>query len=126
MKVQANISLGELIDKISILKIKENKITDQEKLSHVKEELTLLESELEALELKDTKEHIKALYDVNCKLWDIEDEIRVKEKNGEYDDGFIQLARSVYLTNDQRFTLKNKINHLYGSNVKEVKSYEEY
>lgn len=126
MKVQVSISLGELVDKISILKIKKAKISDPSKLAHVTKELDLLGKQLADLQLEGIDEHLEALYQVNTKLWDIEDEIRVKEKNKEYDDGFTQLARSVYLTNDKRFDLKNLINNQYGSDVKEVKSYEDY
>jgi hypothetical protein len=126
MKVQVSISLGELVDKISILKIKSENINDTDKLKLVHGELTLLESQLSDLHLEGINEHLDKLMVVNKKLWDIEDEIRVKEKANEYDDGFIQLSRSVYLTNDQRFELKNIINNHYGSDVKEVKSYEQY
>lgn len=126
MKVQVSISLGELIDKISILRIKKNKITCDEKLVKVDTELNFLEQELEDLKLIGIEDHLDSLYKVNMKLWNIEDEIRVKEKNKEFDDGFTQLARSVYLTNDERFKLKDEVNKKYGSEVREVKSYEDY
>ena len=126
MKVQASISLGELVDKISILKIKEKNIKDEAKLIDVKTELSLLLKELDELHLDGIDEHLDALIKVNEKLWNIEDEIRLKERSSEFDEGFIQLSRSVYLTNDHRFELKNKINNKYGSSVKEVKSYQDY
>ena len=126
MKVQVSISLGELVDKISILKIKKKNIKDTKKLVDVERELSLLEDELTQMNLTGIQAHLDQLMQVNEKLWNIEDEIRIKEKNNEFDEGFIQLSRSVYLTNDQRFNLKNTINNEYGSTVKEVKSYEEY
>lgn len=126
MKVQISISLGELIDKISILKIKKEKIDDANKLSNVKYELETLEEELAQLNIDGAEDYLSQLVTVNSELWDIEDDIRVLEKEKRFDDEFIKLARSVYVTNDKRFAVKNAINNHFGSDIKEVKSYEEY
>jgi hypothetical protein len=120
------ISIGELFDKISILQIKQEKIKDAIKLKHVDHELELLTSKLESLNLEKASAFIEDIKEINLILWDIEDEIRVKEKQGDFDKEFVSLARSVYKTNDERFLVKNKINEFYGSNVVEVKSYEKY
>ena len=129
MEVQINISVGELIDKITILRIKKEKIKDLEKLKIVSHELELLENSLNSFE-KSKKNELEnfmiELKKINQKLWTIEDDIRLLEKNKKFDDNFIELARSVYITNDKRFEIKNKINRLFSSNIEEVKSYEEY
>ncbi len=129
MEIQINISLGELIDKITILQIKKEKITNLEKVKKVSYELELLKSSLDSFktsEIKELKNLMNELKIINEKLWVIEDDIRLLEKNKKFDSEFIELARSVYLTNDERFEVKNKINKLFSSNVEEVKSYEEY
>ena len=126
MKVLVNISLGELVDKISILKIKLEEISNEEKLKLVQEELNLLTETLNELDLAGIDEYLGKLKSVNHELWKIEDDIRIKEKKSEFDEEFIHLARSVYQTNDKRFDVKNDINHKFGSKVKEVKSYEDY
>lgn len=120
------VSMGELLDKISILRIKQQKIKDEEKIKHVEHELQLLTQKLDELNLEKTSAFIDEIQQINTVLWDIEDQIRVKEKSGDFDQEFISLARSVYKTNDERFAVKNKINEFYGSNVVEVKSYEKY
>ncbi len=129
MEIQINISVGELIDKITILQIKKEKIKDLEKLKIVSHELELLENSLNSFE-KSKKNELEnfmiELKKINQKLWTIEDDIRLLEKNKKFDDNFIELARSVYITNDKRFEIKNKINRLFSSNIEEVKSYEEY
>tara|TARA_A100001035_G_C27516786_1_gene378973 strand:- start:144 stop:533 length:390 start_codon:yes stop_codon:yes gene_type:complete len=129
MEIQINISVGELIDKITILQIKKEKIKDLEKLKIVSHELELLENSLNSFE-KSKKNELEnfmiELKKINQKLWIIEDDIRLLEKNKKFDDNFIELARSVYITNDKRFEIKNKINRLFSSNIEEVKSYEEY
>jgi len=129
MEIQINISVGELIDKITILQIKKEKIKDLEKVKIVYHELELLESSLNSFE-KSKKNELENLMTelkkINQKLWIIEDDIRLLEKNKKFDDNFIELARSVYITNDKRFEIKNKINRLFSSNIEEVKSYEEY
>lgn len=129
MEIQINISVGELIDKITILQIKKEKITNLEKVEKVSYELQLLENSLNSFE-KSKKNELENLMTelkkINQKLWIIEDDIRLLEKNKKFGDNFIELARSVYITNDERFEIKNKINRLFSSDIEEVKSYEEY
>tara|TARA_B100000925_G_C21601154_1_gene300465 strand:- start:11 stop:400 length:390 start_codon:yes stop_codon:yes gene_type:complete len=129
MEIQINISVGELIDKITILQIKKDKITNLEKVEKVTYELELLENSLNSFKTGETEELKKLMNElkiINEKLWGIEDDIRLLEKNKKFESEFIELARSVYKTNDERFEVKNKINKLFSSNVEEVKSYEEY
>lgn len=125
--INVPISPGELLDKITILEIKSENIEDKEKLANVETELKLLsqiwentnpDSDLEALkqELKDN----------NKALWDIEDKIRIKESNKEFDHVFVELARSVYIQNDKRADTKKKINLKLGSMIVEEKSYADY
>ena len=126
MEVRASISVGELVDKITILEIKLEKINNPKKLEDVKNELTILNKyflEIENIELTKLKNKLKS---TNLKLWQIEDDISLCEKNQVFDEDFINLARSVYITNDKRFELKNSINELFSSEIKEVKSYEDY
>ena len=127
MIINTPISLGELMDKISILKIKKNNIKNEEKLKFINEELTLMESTLKKT-ISDSKinEFLDKLVDVNSKLWKIEDDIRDCERNKKFDEKFIDLARSVYITNDKRSEIKLDINNLFGSSLVEVKSYEKY
>ena len=125
-KILAEISAGELIDKITILEIKKDKISDKEKLFQVEKELVSLKETLKKniadqdliLNLK------KDLKDINSKLWEIEDGKRNAEKNNDFGKKFIELARNVYKFNDERAKIKLKINNLLGSRIKEVKSYE--
>lgn len=124
MKIIAPISVGELQDKISILEIKIEKITDQTKLQNVRIELDLLK-ELRA-QNEIAQELFSELKQVNGELWDIEDEIRIYEKNKDFGQKFIDLARSVYVKNDRRFEIKNKINTNHNSVIVEEKSYEKY
>jgi len=129
MEIQINISVGELIDKITILQIKKEKIANIQKVKKVSYELELLEHSLNSFETSKTaelKNLMNELKKINQKLWKIEDDIRLLEKNKKFDDNFIKLARSVYITNDERFEVKNKINKLFSSEIEEVKSYEEY
>ena len=126
MKVECTISLGELIDKLSILMIKEQMITDKSKIKHIKNEKHLLEEKLALLQLNNIELHLKKLTEINFKLWKIEDDIRDKERKKEFDQEFIDLARAVYVTNDERFNCKNMINSTYNSSVVEVKSYKNY
>jgi peptidoglycan hydrolase CwlO-like protein len=125
-EITCQISLGELVDKITILEIKSEKITDSAKLEHISKELNTLNKSLDELNLSGLTELKAGLKEVNGKLWVIEDDIREKERNSVFDDEFIQLARSVYVTNDERFRLKNTINTKFGSHINEVKSYKEY
>lgn len=117
------VSVGEALDKLSILKIKTERIKDEYKLQNVIEEYNILSKQIGTL-LDD--ELYSDLIQVNQKLWDIEDKIRVKEKNNEFDSEFIELARSVYIINDERFSIKNKINTKFDSKLREEKSYENY
>jgi len=127
MIINTPISLGELTDKISILKIKKKNITDKKKLTYINEELSLLESILEK-EVKDNKinKYLYKLIDINSQLWKIEDNIRDCERDKKFDKVFIELARQVYITNDKRSEIKLEINNYYGSTLVEVKSYEKY
>jgi hypothetical protein len=110
------ISLGELLDKLSILHIKKQKISEPTKLSLVTKEYELLHERSQVyLNDKDLFNLYDDLIITNSKLWNIEDEIRVCEKNKKFDDKFIELARAVYFTNDERFEIKNKINQVAGS-----------
>lgn len=128
MKIETPISAGELLDKISILKIKSFKIKDEKKLKNIKLELEYLNyiAREKLSEYKNFEKRSEELYQVNASLWNIEDQIRVAEKRKDFDSEFIFLARSVYITNDKRFDIKNKINEECGSELKEEKSYEKY
>lgn len=126
MIIDCPISLGELVDKITILRIKLVNITDETKLSNIKKEEGLLTEKLNELNLADLEKYLDELQAVNQKLWKIEDDIRDKERSREFDQDFIKLARSVYVVNDQRFQIKNQINKKYNSNLVEEKSYKEY
>lgn len=129
MKINVEISVGELIDKTSILEIKLLKIKDKVKIKEIEKEYDTLVQICH--EIKDAdEEYFKIFYEeikvINLKLWEIEDQIRLKEKNKEFDNTFIDLARNVYKTNDERFILKNKINNHFGSEIKEQKDYQDY
>tara|TARA_B100000902_G_C27236097_1_gene877490 strand:- start:902 stop:1294 length:393 start_codon:yes stop_codon:yes gene_type:complete len=129
MNINIPISIGELLDKLSILEIKKEKIDNLEKLKNINFEYDALK-EL-SLSIKKKDEHtFDSLYakllEVNNKLWEIEDNIRVLEVKKRFDEKFISLARSVYFTNDDRFDLKKKINEHFGSEVAEEKQYIEY
>ena len=128
MKVSVPISLGELLDKISILEIKNKKILNESKILNIKKELNGLNKVLDELNinLSESNSLYNKLYKINLTLWEIEDSIRVLEKNEDFGEKFIELARSVYKTNDQRFEVKNDINKLFNSEYVEEKSYEDY
>lgn len=128
MKINTQISVGELLDKFSILKIKSNKIKDPKKILNINKEKKYLNQiiESELSQYNYLEERIKELVNVNSKLWDIEDLIREKERAKEFDEEFQELARSVYFTNDKRFSIKDKINRESGSEFQEQKSYSEY
>ena len=125
-KILAEISAGELIDKITILEIKKDKISDKEKLSQVEKELVSLKETLKkSISDQDLILNLKKdLKDINSKLWEIEDGKRNAEKNNDFGKKFVELARNVYKFNDERAKIKLKINNLLGSRIKEVKSYE--
>lgn len=121
------VSNGELMDKYSILLIKKENITDTLKIKKVEDEIKYLINYINTLNEKyNLAELFSKLLDINKKLWTIEDDIRIKEKNQDFDDEFIQLARLVYFTNDERASVKNEINVKTESNIFEVKSYEKY
>lgn len=127
MIINTPVSLGELLDKISILIIKYKKITDIQKKTYVKEELETLNTILKnSIEIDQVQEYIDKLIEVNSKLWKIEDDIRECERKKNFDQNFIDLARSVYFTNDERSKIKLQINNKFGSKLIEVKSYEKY
>lgn len=123
MKIE--VSIGEIVDKLSILKIKQDNINDQFKLINIKNEyIYLYEIVFDSLNI--SIEDYTFLLNINQKLWNIEDSIRIKEKNQEFDKEFIKLARSVYITNDKRAEIKKRINLKYDSKFIEEKSYEQY
>ena len=127
MLISTPISLGELVDKISILMIKKKNISDSIKLQHVNKELEFLQKTLKKyISEEEINEFLLKLVNINSKLWDIEDDIRECERKKLFDQTFIDLARSVYFTNDERAKVKNDINKTFGSELVEVKSYEEY
>ena len=127
MLINTPISLGELVDKISILIIKQKNITDETKLDHVKKELDFLQKTLmNYTQQEEINNYLENLININSKLWNIEDDIRECERKKLFDQNFIDLARSVYFTNDERAKVKNDINETFGSELVEVKSYEEY
>ena len=127
MLVDTPISIGELVDKISILKIKKENISDKIKVKHVKKELDLLQKKLfNYIDRENIQNYLDLLVNVNSKLWKIEDDIRDCENNKLFDQTFIELARSVYYTNDERAKIKSEINKKFGSELVEVKSYKEY
>ena len=127
MLINTPISLGELVDKISILIIKQKNITDETKLDHVKKELDFLQKTLmNYVQQEEINNYLENLININSKLWNIEDDIRECERKKLFDQTFIDLARSVYFTNDERAKVKNDINKYFGSELVEVKSYEEY
>lgn len=115
------VSIGELYDKYSILEIKYERIKDLTKLEFVKREIDYLKPFIDQYRLEETlREQLKS---INEKLWDIEDRIRVKESLQEFDQEFISVARSVYKTNDERNVVKNQINEIFKSDIKDIKSY---
>lgn len=125
MQIQAPISLGELIDKITILQIK-TKHLKEIALKNVEKELLALQDTLNALDLQIDATLIQRLKEVNIDLWQIEDEIRDKERTKDFGEDFVQLARSVYQKNDQRADIKKQINTAYGSDLIEEKTYRDY
>lgn len=125
---QIPISWGELLDKITILQIKLENLTSQDALNNVARELKQLQAIFfqscpETIQPKELELELKK---INQQLWDIEDKIRDKEKHKSFDDEFIQLARSVYITNDERSRIKRRINETFGSDLIEEKSYADY
>ncbi len=130
MLIQAPISLGELIDKITILEIKAANINDQTKLNNVTHELTILNEKVKTIldaagqqKLSPLQQRLK---DINQELWIIEDDIRDCERAKDFSHRFIELARAVYVTNDKRAAVKKEINLAFGSELVEEKSYKDY
>ena len=124
-QILAEISAGELLDKITILEIKKEKINDIQKLKDIEKELLSLTttSEDQIPDKSRIEGLIKSLKKINLKLWDIEENKRKAEKNKKFDEAFIKLSRDVYKSNDERAKIKLKINEILGSNIKEVKSH---
>ena len=123
--INVPISIGELIDKITILEIKKEKLKNL-KLKNILKELSFLRAVLEKNSIFIPDEIFFQLKSINLTLWDIEDKIRIKEKNKEFDNEFIELARSVYLNNDRRSETKKELNIMFNSEIIEEKSYEKY
>jgi len=123
--INAPISIGELVDKITILEIKKNKLQNS-KLENVLKELSFLRKLMEKYQIEINVDLFTQLKEINLTLWNIEDQIRIKEKNKEFDNIFIELARSVYFKNDKRAEIKKRINQLSNSEITEEKSYAEY
>ncbi len=128
MSINIEISVGELLDKITILEIKSERIEDKVKLENVNKELDLLNTIWSASDYANTdiKQQRDQLKKINESLWEIEDKIRIKESGKEFDEEFIELARSVYVTNDQRAETKKQINLMTQSGLVEEKSYKDY
>jgi len=126
--IHVPVSPGEVLDKITILEIKSERITDPEKLANVRTELSfLLQTWKETINEDDTIRSLHTqLKEINEALWDIEDDIRDKERAREFDDRFIELARAVYFTNDRRSAVKKELNLHLGSQIIEEKSYQDY
>jgi len=122
MKIE--VSIGELVDKVTILEIKKEKILDKIKLEHIEKELLVLENTLTESTIMVPPKLIQKLKDVNLKLWDAEDIIRDRENRKLFDEEFIKCARLDAKLNDERFIVKNEINNICESNIKEQKSYE--
>ena len=128
MTIKVELSYGEMLDKITILQIKSERISDAGKVANVNKELNLLNNLWQADEKSgvDISEEFSKLKKINEALWDIEDDIRDKERAKEFDEKFIELARAVYVTNDQRADIKHVINVKLGSDLVEEKSYADY
>ena len=127
-KILSEISAGDLLDKISILEIKLEKIKDKASQEEINKEYKILkEVQNSSLEMTEKlKTLLKEIKEVNLNLWNIEDKLRICEKNKDFGQNFIELARSVYLNNDKRSKIKSKINEVSGSNIKEIKQYVDY
>jgi hypothetical protein len=125
--VNIQVSVGELIDKLSILQIKLSKITDEYKLNLINHEFALLHNEaIFYLENHEMSSLYSSLLNINFKLWDVEDRLRILEKENRFEGEFIDLARKVYYLNDERFEIKNQINTITSSEIVEVKEYIKY
>ena len=127
-KILVEVSIGELLDKISILEIKQEKIKDAEKLKYIHDEYKVLKEQLSINVTSDDKlnELFRSLKEINSKLWMIEDDKRMCEKNSDFSEKFIKLSRDVHFLNDDRAKIKLQINNHTGSKIKEIKEYTKY
>ena len=127
-KILVEVSVGELLDKISILEIKKEKIKDSEKLKFINEEHVILKGQLDQNVKPDDKLNklFQSLKEINAKLWIIEDNKRMCEKNSDFTENFIKLSRDVHFLNDNRAKIKLEINNHTGSKIKEIKEYTSY
>jgi hypothetical protein len=127
-KILVEVSVGELLDKISILEIKKEKIKDSAKLKFINDEHNILKGQLEENVKSDDKLNnlFQSLKEINAKLWVIEDNKRLCEKNSDFTEGFIKLSRDVHFLNDNRAQIKLEINNHTGSKIKEIKEYTSY
>ena len=125
--ILVEVSIGEILDKLTILAIKKQKISDPQKLVHIEKEYDILEEKSKQyLNSEEVKNVFEELIEVNSKLWVIEDDLRDLESQKRFDEEFVEKARLVYMTNDHRFVLKNRINQLTDSGVQEQKGYKAY
>jgi hypothetical protein len=127
-KILVEVSVGELLDKISILEIKQEKIKDPEKLKFINDEHSILKDQLDNNVKSDEKLNtlFQSLKDINAKLWVIEDDKRLCEKNSDFTENFIKLSRDVHFLNDDRAKIKLEMNNRTGSKIKEIKEYTSY
>ena len=127
-KILVQVSIGQLLDKISILEIKKEKIKDPEKLKYINDEHSILKDQLDNNVKSDEKLNtlFKSLKDINARLWVIEDDKRLCEKNSDFTDNFIKLSRDVHFLNDDRAKIKLEMNNHTGSKIKEIKEYTSY
>ena len=127
-KILVEVSVGELFDKISILEIKKDKIKDEEKLKYIVDEYNLLKEQMvDKIKLNEKLSGLfDALKDINSKLWVIEDDKRLCEKNSDFGEKFIKLSRDIHFLNDKRASIKLEINNQTGSKIKEIKEYTSY
>ena len=129
MEVNVPVSVGELLDKLSIVEIKIKNISDSQKLEYLNKEFNLLKEKADDVKSINTQkydEFYSSLLKTNSKLWEIEDDIRDLENLKKFDEAFVSLARSVYITNDERFEIKTKINNFFGSSIVEQKELKKY
>lgn len=124
--MKIDISIGELVDKVTILEIKLERIKAEEKLINIRNEYNTLKKSMEEIGITSDSEIFMRLKKINIKLWEIEDNIRIKEFKQEFDDEFIKLARSVYFENDERAAIKRDINTKFNSDFFEEKEYVDY
>ena len=127
-KILVEVSVGELLDKVSILEIKKEKIKDEEKLNFINDEYNVLKDQMNKNVKSDEKleELFQSLKEINSKLWIIEDNKRICEKNSDFGEKFIELSRNIHFLNDERAKIKLEINNITGSKIKEIKEYTNY